>query len=321
MGIRLLNTFLRSKCKKSINKINLDQLQNKTVVIDTSIYLYRFNDDLIGNFYHMCLIFRDNNITPIFVFDGKPPDEKKAELKNRKEIKKQAKNTYDILKEQLKTTKIDSERQEILDEMEKLKKQFIKIRLDDIKKVKSLFHNFGITYIDAHGEADMLCAYYVNTGKVYACISEDMDMFVYQCPRIIRYFSLLNEDCIMYDTNGIIRELKMNSNDFKKLCILSGTDYNKYNELSGTIFDYYNHYITYSKNMKESGTFRNGDDFLLYMKNEYPVFDLELYNHTEKLFNILPNFDEKFKEFMIKNTDIKYYALKEILNENGFIFI
>jgi len=53
MGIRYLNTFLRQNCIDVINKIHFSQfVQIKKIVIDTSIYLYRFigEDALLENF-------------------------------------------------------------------------------------------------------------------------------------------------------------------------------------------------------------------------------------------------------------------------------
>jgi len=50
---------------------------------------------------------------------------------------------------------------------------------------------YGVSYIDADGEADQLCASLVLKNKVYACLSEDMDLFVYGCPRVLRYLSFI----------------------------------------------------------------------------------------------------------------------------------
>ena len=49
----------------------------------------------------MLAIFREYNIIPIFVFDGKPPPEKKELLQKRREDKTAAKNEYNKLKNQL----------------------------------------------------------------------------------------------------------------------------------------------------------------------------------------------------------------------------
>ena len=43
MGIKYLNRFLKENCSKnSIRKINLNQLESKTIVIDASIYMYKY---------------------------------------------------------------------------------------------------------------------------------------------------------------------------------------------------------------------------------------------------------------------------------------
>lgn len=86
MGIKNLNKYLQQSCNKSINHIHLSELSGKRIVIDTSIYLYRFMGEgcLLENFYLMISIFRQYNIIPLFVFDGKPPAEKEDMLKQRK---------------------------------------------------------------------------------------------------------------------------------------------------------------------------------------------------------------------------------------------
>ena len=57
-------------------------------------------------------------------------------------------------------------------------------------------------------------------------MSEDMDMFVYGCPKVLRYLSLLKSTVVIYDLKGILRTLKLTHNNFKQICVLSGTDYN-----------------------------------------------------------------------------------------------
>jgi len=78
MGIQYLNSFLkRNTNEHSIKKLKLNDLYGKTIVIDTSIYLYRFlaEEALLDNMYTMLSLFKYYNIAPIFVFDGKAPPE------------------------------------------------------------------------------------------------------------------------------------------------------------------------------------------------------------------------------------------------------
>lgn len=80
MGIKYLNGFLRENSPNSIKCINMADLSGKKLAVDISIYMYKFEGDnsLIENMYLMLSIFRYYNITPIFIFDGKPPAEKRT---------------------------------------------------------------------------------------------------------------------------------------------------------------------------------------------------------------------------------------------------
>ena len=101
MGIRMLNKFLQDKCKTSISSINLSELSGKKIAVDISIYLYKFLSEnvLLENLYLMISIFREHNIIPIFVFDGKPPVEKNDTIEFRKKTKRNAREEYYRLKQ------------------------------------------------------------------------------------------------------------------------------------------------------------------------------------------------------------------------------
>ena len=83
MGVKLLSKLLKQECNDVTNTVHLSQLYGKKLCIDASIYLYRFkcNEALLENLYLMCSVFRKYNIDVIFVFDGKPGDEKKRRNK------------------------------------------------------------------------------------------------------------------------------------------------------------------------------------------------------------------------------------------------
>ena len=98
MGIKSLNKFLKIKCLDCLSKITLVELKNQVIAIDASIYMYKFisDDTLIESIYLMVSLFKKNDVTPIFVFDGKPPAEKQ-EIINERQIKKtEAKIKYEI---------------------------------------------------------------------------------------------------------------------------------------------------------------------------------------------------------------------------------
>ena len=312
MGIKYLNRFLQENCKESIRKVNLYELSGKKVVIDTSIYMYRYlgEEALLENIYLMINIFRLNNIIPLFVFDGKPPKEKENLLKERKENKKKAEEKYNELQTQL----LDGQNATIEEQMNQLKKEFIRLHHTDIKDVKLLIQSLGASYIEAPGEADKLCAKLVNKNLVYACLSEDMDMFVYGCKRVLRYLSLLNKTAIMYEMKDILIELDMNFNDFKNICIISGTDYNIHNnnDLTNT--------LKYFKKYRKSKEKKN--NFLSWLEENTDYINGLEVREISKLFNIddVPEFKNCLKT-KILNGPINISNLKTILEKEDFIFV
>ena len=137
MGIPNLNKYLLDNCTtQSISKKHLSSFAGRIVVIDTSIYLYKFSghNTLIENMYTLITIFRYYKMIPVFVFDGKPPDEKKDLLKQRHLDKQAAESKYNDLKQKLAGEPED--KNEIVVEMEKLKKQFIRIKKESVDAVK-----------------------------------------------------------------------------------------------------------------------------------------------------------------------------------------
>jgi hypothetical protein len=175
----------------------------------------------------MLAIFGHYNIKPIFVFDGKAPPEKQALLIKRKEAREQAQEDYDAFKNELDdVSDTDTDKkQELVCEMEKLKPQMTQITGDKIRTVKKLIAAFGSVYCDAPGEADAMCAQLVINNDAWACLSEDMDLFVYGCTRVMRYFSLVAHTAVVYNTSDILLNLKMTQQEFREVCVLSGTDY------------------------------------------------------------------------------------------------
>ena len=130
MGIRYLNKYLREKCSNNSNCIkiiNLSQLSGKKIAVDISIYIYKFVGDnqLIENMYLMLSIFKYYNIIPVFIFDGKSPAEKKELLVQRIDEIIRAEKVYQVLKKELENNIDieDSERQEIINNMDLLKKK------------------------------------------------------------------------------------------------------------------------------------------------------------------------------------------------------
>jgi hypothetical protein len=319
MGIKNLNRFLRENCtKKAISKKHLSYFKNKVVVIDTSIYLYKFSseDMLMENMYLFISILKSYKITPLFIFDGKPPPEKRDLLRRRKLEKKDAEQRYNNLQQKMASVSED-DRAEIMQEMENLKRQIVRIRDDDIVKVKKLMDAYGITYYDAPGEADRLCAYLLKNGKAWGCISDDMDMFLYGCPFVMRNLSLMNHTILLYDTNIILSELEMTEKQFCEIMVLSGTDYNinSNTSLKETINWYYE-YMKYLSNTNNPYGF-----YVWLLKNTKYVTDYKKLLSVYKIFQFHNSTElENWKNIEFIEKPLDQIMLKEIMEKEGFVF-
>ena len=351
MGIRALNKFLQAKCRSCIKSIPLSELSGKKIAVDISIYLYKYISEnaLLENLYLMISLFREHNIIPIFIFDGKPPTEKNDTIASRKKNKTDAREEYYRLKllvESMKTetqTDLDldgdtdtsdteSKRQkeiekeneinDITQSMEQLKKKFISIKYDDIQNVKTLLQAYGMTYFEAPGEADILCAKLVTNNIVYACLSEDTDMFVYGCGRVLRYLSLTLSNVVIYDLNNILKTLNVTIDEFKRICILYGCDYS--HELDNepktkllNIFHAFQLFKKYNDNTSALDFYEwiikekiHSDDYIDNINKSMKLFEidetknLELYDHVK-----------------ILNGPINRKLLIDTMKKENFIFI
>ena len=341
MGIKHLNRFLYDNCtKKSIKKIHLNQLTNKTIAIDTSIYLYKYSSEgaLMENMYLFISIFKHYKITPLFIFDGKPPPEKRELLKQRRLEKKEAEEKYTQLKN---TVRIDEDTKA---EMDKLKRMFVRISEEEIKKVKLLMDAYGVTYYEAPGEADHLCAFLVKTGKAWGCISDDMDMFVYSCTNVIRNISLLNHTATLYDTNQILKDLEMSEQIFCEIMVLSGTDYNIHSKtsLKETIRWYYE-YMKYKNKTDDIAEYspeqssredisvsyaihapeivQKQSFYVWLIKNTRYITDYKTLLNAYKMFtcNNCEEF-EQWRKLEFVDKPVHYAKIRNIMELEGFIF-
>ena len=201
----------------------------------------------------------------------------------------------------------------------KLKKQFIYMGRSKIEKVKDLMRGYGATYYDAPGEADELCAMLVLKKKVWACLSEDMDLFVYGCTRVLRYFSLVNHNVVLYYMKGILDELKMEQHEFREICVLSGTDYNinaNGNNSNISIYQAIKYFRKYKSVVNDKINYYD------WINKSNITADHELLTKINDMFNILNKYNlDIFKKIKIINGPIIQSTIKEIMKEEDFIFV
>lgn len=335
MGIRHLNKYLLENCSsRSIQKIHLSCLSGKCVVIDTSIYLYKFAAEgtLIESMYLFISILKNYQIIPVFIFDGKPPDEKRELLRIRKNAKLNAEIRYKEINEQDELTDRD------LKELEQLKRQFVNVNEKDIRQVKQLMDLYGVAYHTSPGEADQLCYHLVKTKNAWGCLSDDMDMFIYGTERVLRGISLLNHTVILYKTYSILRELSVPFSIFQCILILCGTDYNiqcqqhQQNKIP-VLFQYYNKFAS----ALAAGAAAGAAGTAGVLQNNYPGFhqwltvqgrnnvhliDLETVERIQKMF--ITHHLVELNNYNVSKENLGVYNLQKLcsfLQDYNFIFI
>lgn len=226
MGIKNLGKFLRENTKNAVTKIQVKDLEGKTIAIDTSLIMHQFliaikTDSIdwqtkegvatshIYGIIMKALTYVRRNIKPIFVFDGIAPIMKKEVLDKRKEIKEKA---HAKLKVGIEAEKI------------KLLKKTVEFGYKKATECIEILKLMGIPVIQAPGEADAQCAELVKENKVDYVVSEDMDLLTFGTPKLLRG-SIAKDDLVVYDLEKILDELKLTYLQFIDLCILSGCDY------------------------------------------------------------------------------------------------
>ena len=189
-----------------------------------------------------------------------------------------------------------------------LKKKCIRVKNSDILDVKKLLKAYGVCYFDAKNEADELCGYLSSKKIAYGCVSDDMDMFIYNCQYVIRHISLLNHTMIIYNIDSICESLNVTRIGFRKILILSGTDYNIKNHINiYDVFKWYNDYISDNRYT----------DFYNYVNKEVREIDNDEIIKIDKLFKY-NNYSDEYIDKVFKNEKPDIDELKIILKPHGF---
>jgi len=283
MGIRSLASLIKQKSPNSIQTTALYSLSGKRVAVDTSIFLYkslsnyRHNGEYLRNkdgkivshivgIFYKTIQYLAVGITPIYIFDGKPPVEKKEVLLERSKKAEESK----IL------SQITQNPEEAL----KHEKSSIRVKKHHIDDIKELFDLMGISYIHPEGEAEAYASELCRIGFVDYVVTEDMDTLAHGCPRMIRNCmdkSIKRKDVVsVIDLEDILSNFNMNMKEFLDLCILCGCDYCPSIPKVGTVRSF-----NYIQN------FRNIEALIESKKcNNIPEEFIQKYDSSRKLFEV-----------------------------------
>ena len=234
MGVKGLTQLIKQNSPNAIQTTNLHKLTGKTVAIDASLFMYKMlinmrtsnqsyltsqNGKIVSHItgiFYKTANYLAVNITPIYVFDGKPPQNKQKVLKHRHDKVASAKSAMD---------------NEDLSEEQKnnLEKKTIRLTKQHVDDIKQLLDLMGVSYVQANGEAEAYASEMCRQGMVDYVVTEDMDTLAFGCPRMIRTCldkSIKRSDIIsIIDLEEVMKGFSMSYQQFVDLCILCGCDY------------------------------------------------------------------------------------------------
>ena len=186
----------------------------------------RVTSHISGLFYRN-VNFLSIGIKPVYVFDGRPPSLKYAEIERRKQIKKDATIKFERALTQGK-----------YEEAKKYAQQTSSLRDEMVEDSKHLLGLFGIPFLDAPSEGEATAANLTLTGQAYAAASQDFDSLLFGAKKLVRNFSysgkrkLPNRNTTIevepeiIDLHKNLAELGITREQLVDIGILIGTDFN-----------------------------------------------------------------------------------------------
>lgn len=239
MGIKGLTKLLGDNAPRAINNQEVNSLFGRPIAIDASMCIYQLlvavrtgQDNLLnaegmvtshlnGLFYRTIRLL-ELGIKPIYVFDGKPPAMKGAELAKRAAAKNAAEEAAK-----------KAEEEGDLEMAQKFARRVNRITPEMMTACKRLVAAMGVPIVDAPCEAEAQCAELVKHGMAYATASEDMDSLTFGTNRLVRQMWLGTSAAgqkkgvkpTQFTLDVALEDLQMDMPQFVDLCILCGCDY------------------------------------------------------------------------------------------------
>ena len=238
MGLNLKDLVEREKT-------NLESFSSRVVAIDAYNAIYQFLASIRGpdgqqlsdsegrvTSHLSGLLYRNVNflslgIRPVYVFDGKPPSLKSAEIERRKQIKKDATVKYE-------RAIMDGN----MEDARKYAQQTTAMKDGMVRDSKHILGLFGIPYIEAASEGEATAAHLTNTGQAYASASQDFDSILCGAKRLVRNFTNSGRRKIpgrntyievvpeVIETQKTLDALGLTREQLVDIGILIGTDFN-----------------------------------------------------------------------------------------------
>jgi flap endonuclease-1 len=240
MGVHLTPIVVR-------HATSLSALRGRTVAVDGNLELYQFlsimrtregrplmdaqgrvTSHLNGLMFRTTRLLADYDIRPVFVFDGPPPELKRAEIEKRREARAKAQREYEtaLAAGDLATAwskAVSSTR-------------LTRAMIEDAKTLLSLL---GISWVQSPSEGEAQAAFLAQRGDVWAASSKDYDSLLFGAPRLVRFLAIGSTEFLptqgrsrsvppeVLDLEENLTALGLTREQLVDVALLIGTDFNE----------------------------------------------------------------------------------------------
>jgi len=240
-----LGVLLTPVVKRKV--IRLRDLSGRSLAVDANNVLYQFlalirrpdgslltgpqgrvTSHLIGLLFRTTRLITDYGMRLVFVFDGKPPPLKGAELDRRREVRAKALAQW-------------QEARRAGDYATAFSKAVASSRLSPlmVEDAKKLLGLMGLPSVQAPSDAEAQASYMASRGDAWAVNSQDYDSLLYGAPRLVRYVTITGKEYLpskgrsrpllpeLIELESVLQDLQLSRSSLIDLAILIGTDFNE----------------------------------------------------------------------------------------------
>ena len=183
MGVKGLYTYVKKYRKDTLYE-SVPSQPPLRIGFDAMSMLYKYKANY-PEMYPMLRELKAAGHSLLFVFDGKPPAEKDAEVKERRDLRTSASTQAETLKAHLTDPGIGTQERAVLEySLARLEFQGWHMTREIRHTVQETLWAMGIPYVKAIGEADAALSELVGSGKLDVVVSSDMDFLLSGVPRL-----------------------------------------------------------------------------------------------------------------------------------------
>jgi flap endonuclease-1 len=186
----------------------------------------RITSHLSGLFYRTTRLIADFGLQLVFVFDGRPPVEKAAEIARRRAVRDryeaeaaEARRAGDLARAYSKSTMTS------------------RLTAEMVASAKRLLELMGVPVVQAPSEAEAQAAHMARRGDVWAAASKDYDALLFGAPRLLRFLTISGREFLptqrtfrpitpeLIDLERMLEALGITHGQLIDLGLLVGTDF------------------------------------------------------------------------------------------------